>query len=1400
VTDDDDDDDGSCHHHHRERMTTPDRSMLLPLLLLLLSLAETTADVAVVEDPHLESVREIFEWVDSAEDGFVTSKQSVSRMVPNDVNTPLIVHATEDIAKGELLVQTPWSHILHSETEEFDDRVGWYCGTAWKLASEMKLGRESFYAPYAVYLNEEPDGQLPPQYSVAGKKLLHQIVGTDQEVAGRSPAFDRKDAMDQTLLPERFTSSLNSGWFGSCGADRSDVVANKAAALVVQRADDHILIPAYDAYNHRNNDKHNGVEYMNARTVTTENEHHRTYALRDIRKGEQIFISYNMCEQCGGRIDWGFGTPEMFRDYGFIEWFPQRWWYPSFGDYHPVENDMEINQFDLYQNEDTKDLTVVWTHLTDVEEKLERFRLFLGREIRRLNRLRNVEWADMRSWTPAQWETSGITSYEWSNVNQFLDANVVAMTLALNDLRRGGGDLEDHDADADADRSGGQNPNRSPFTVAPEELEELLKENDHYDPLTEPETDDLGYMKSTCENSVYYEFLGFIDTVPAFHTDRDQLLGYFESYLFNEPKDAVDVCYDINNTVQACSSYRPYHYEHMVHAAARYVPKVRRVLFVGSGDGLLLHEIMKYDDRGLELVVGLELDQSVTRKSARHFGVDPHFDHPNVDWWFGGAARSLAVLPEDFKGSFDLVLVDLPVAVLSQPVDGGEVDVLTALRNLVDPETGVFVYNEVFYPDVASRFEHATELHYQSPVVCSESLALGSRGIDFFRAPLHDHGISTMGNLVYTTHPQEEDNVDENHRNALLHHYHSSSCTADGEAEDDADDDDDEADESATAPVHGVLELVTLEGMKEDPRKSMEAVAATVKTVLDDLGFSVLDGGVRSREEPLPMAIVVAEEGYVAARIQEDGSADDAYYLGFDIHLWSRTHDIGRVKDALRGSYPSSVASSHKIVINGGMSGLPPSAAAAKTPAVLPRKKSCGSSTDLDDDDAGAIGRLALEEAIPMALSDDDDAVAVVVFCGSKNDGPCGSREVLEKDDRIGTVIALFDCSGGADFGPSINREDAFDCERDVLQRLSAGLSASKTKKKKLGMIVLDAGASRGMHAIANSVFDTHENRRRFLGDDSQVLAVAFGPTEDPWRLEFLDRFRKQVHHDPVKLADYAVFGGESASAAAASYRFGVVSTRDPGANAGFGSLEKRLRARLPEGVGVELREIRGGLYRYEPEQTARAFTQMDYDTTRAEERVAAQIPLARQVVVQLEAPEDGGGGFFGGLLDLDTAEKLVHAVLDLEGIIDRGGGAPESGRYPVGDGCVYLVAGKSFDAVTVWDGGNRLTVNLLGASPEFLSKPTAGVDVDNRFRLMGFEGIALDSQPRGIGSVSGLPEDLAIIDRDKLALERIAAARENGEWETMPLKPAPVEEDDDEYDGDDDDDEYYNDASEGEL
>ena len=111
---------------------------------------------------------------------------------------------------------------------------------------------------------------------------------------------------------------------------------------LITRGDDDTLTPVYDMYNHRN-----GEKWLNTSPKMVEEKRHEMYASQDIEKGEEIYLSYNQCLDCYNR-HYDYGTPEIFRDYGFVEQYPQRWIFPR-----------EEIAFDIDEHENGK-LEIVW--------------------------------------------------------------------------------------------------------------------------------------------------------------------------------------------------------------------------------------------------------------------------------------------------------------------------------------------------------------------------------------------------------------------------------------------------------------------------------------------------------------------------------------------------------------------------------------------------------------------------------------------------------------------------------------------------------------------------------------------------------------------------------------------------------------------------------------------------------------------------------------------------------------------------------------------------------------------------------------------------------------------------------------------------------------------------------
>ena len=448
-------------------------------------LASTT--VMAADDPHLEEARAIFEWVAGVEGGFVSPKQDIRRMVPGDVNTPLIVYAKETIMPGEVVMRVPWDTLIGSDDP--DDGGQLPCGTVRNLAKEMKLGNDSEYAPYVNYLLSEADDQIPSAWTKPAQKLLNDVLGSK--------------------IPPNKPTDWVRRWVSRCDGDVNDKIAVKAALLIIQRSDDAILIPAYDAYNHRNGN------WTNTRTIEVEGTHHETTTVKKIEQGEEIYITYNFCEECGGRRNF-YGSADMFRDYGFVEWLPQRWHYHMPKHY----------QFDLDEDEEGV-LRLYWdkNHSPKSEERKEATRLWISRELRRLRRFKNIEWN-----SGFEQNGNGMTKYEWDTIWEFVDANIRALAMAYDSLTP----LEEKEQEGTCAADDPQTEGSCASGLANES---------HYDPL-DWEEDDLEYNQYTCDTTDAFNQVGF--------ELLEKTKSAYQLVKFKEKAETDDVCMNLDKIIQVC--------------------------------------------------------------------------------------------------------------------------------------------------------------------------------------------------------------------------------------------------------------------------------------------------------------------------------------------------------------------------------------------------------------------------------------------------------------------------------------------------------------------------------------------------------------------------------------------------------------------------------------------------------------------------------------------------------------------------------------------------------------------------------------------------------------------------------------------------------------------------------
>eukprot|EP00980_Cylindrotheca_fusiformis_P001784 scaffold406_cov57-Cylindrotheca_fusiformis.AAC.8 len=259
----------------------------------------------------------MMEWMESK--GGIRHPQIDIRLHdPSDPkNSYFGVFTNGPIAKDELLLRIPPDIIISVPVDEKDE--GYYdsvCDLAWKLKDEYELGNNSVYAPYINYLKAQPNkAQIPALWSLAGQHLLLQVQG---DLTMNSYDSDEKGEVIVTWLYEWYEKDCMDG--SKREEEESGNLNPYFLAVTIQRGFDRSLIPVYDMINH-----HNGEETINS--ITRPSIFHEdgfgVYALRDLEAGEEVLFPYYGCPDCKDTLEY-WGTPEMLRDFGFVEDYPHR--------------------------------------------------------------------------------------------------------------------------------------------------------------------------------------------------------------------------------------------------------------------------------------------------------------------------------------------------------------------------------------------------------------------------------------------------------------------------------------------------------------------------------------------------------------------------------------------------------------------------------------------------------------------------------------------------------------------------------------------------------------------------------------------------------------------------------------------------------------------------------------------------------------------------------------------------------------------------------------------------------------------------------------------------------------------------------------------------------------------
>ena len=223
----------------------------------------------------------------------------------------------DGIEKDATICEIPWDLIIKPAKYRYND-YHTNCNALHEFYHEFQLGDESKYAPYINYLKNQPDGRIPSEWSVVGKKLLRKISDQDRNIG--LPPYNALDRFEEQ-------------WMEKCNGEDTPL-ARSAFFQFTSRDEDNLMVPFFDLHNHSNDPK-------KLNTIPTKpkraGEPFTMRATRDIAPEEQIIISYNRCHPCwfdeeyeDCEIRTRSGTDHLFRQFGFVEDSPQFWHIPQY--------------------------------------------------------------------------------------------------------------------------------------------------------------------------------------------------------------------------------------------------------------------------------------------------------------------------------------------------------------------------------------------------------------------------------------------------------------------------------------------------------------------------------------------------------------------------------------------------------------------------------------------------------------------------------------------------------------------------------------------------------------------------------------------------------------------------------------------------------------------------------------------------------------------------------------------------------------------------------------------------------------------------------------------------------------------------------------------------------------
>ncbi|CAJ1930997.1 unnamed protein product [Cylindrotheca closterium] len=1199
-------------------------------------------------DAALALATKVVESLKATKDAIVSDKLEVRRVDPSDWTSDFYLFATENIEEDELLLQIPPEAYLLVDSDDYEDGMcdlkNAFLEQIHKADGKGSSASTALFADYIAYLKLTLDQilpRMPSLWSAKGKALLDGML--------QDPSIDD----DNTLPPHGATEFFNLECLDA--TDPDDILA---MATALGRGWDVAITPVYDFIKHDNREEKINVENTSLRSSGKTG--FTVKASDPIAKGEHLYHSFDRCIDCGDAPE-VWGTPEIFRDKGFLEDYPQRFHFGGFGI-------MPIISLDIDQegtNEDGQPiLSAEW-----IFEQFPIYGSYYGGTRFMKEHLERLEGYLTDVLVPAE---GSLPDDELEAILDYYDALIRALTLGVQmseqEYWEPTIDYSQHHESLNASED---------LFVVPEEHEVVDTIDDFRRTLYQAE-------------SLVYDSDHYTD-ISSFNSQYQLIDHYFDP-------ETRDVCFNLDTIFQMCRSYWPYYHEVQVHKTAKYVKEdIKRVLFVGAGDNGLLNEIVKYPS--LELVVGLELDQHVARLAFKHFGAQTHYHNEKVQWWYGDASKTLYMLPREYFGSFDMVLVDLSDTIFALTVSD-ELDVVGALSLLVKPG-GVFAMNELFFKKVSDVFEYA--LYYQVyniPKLGDQGFVIASNDVDLLNRDLTHHKVNDV--LV------EDTLLKTDHQFSFVHDYRRNPSSTFDKLCKDPDTIPEKDNLQDASP--GIFMVLEVEELNSKPLKKISKVKSAIEKALEKEGMHVVSTTAGKKTDT--QFVTILKEGYIVARVDAENK-----YCGFDILLWSSFESFEAVKLALIQAVGGSrdKTSSFRIV-TGGMYGVSTWKEDSKShgPQI---DKFCAKDTEPVRAAASPNSLLNVILNESLDLVDKDAKFAVAVLCGTKDEA-CESVEILKGKKELTSVIPFYACSDS-----SLSDDEAEECANTAAkEKLDAEFGDDEEKIK---FFVVDPSATIAMDTVID-LLDEEDK----LEDDIYGLATVDSQL-DMWKRSVVDRIRTTITRlDPVFRA-HVLFNTTESSLEMAFASSGDELFIDNLKKA-VSSIEKK------SGLTAEIRNIFGGLWKSEPtyiiddDAGLKFFKPEDFDLKPSLEQYKTQKPVGAQSIIQYT-------NAIRQRPTLVVGEDLKKGF-DKFALTEHVEGNPFVEAYEnIGDGAVHIAIWDSAMVLVIWDGRVQVDVNMFCADLTV----TAAMQADLEKALPDLEIKLRDFHPRGYGQVVNFSEDL---------------------------------------------------------